>query len=135
MMLRRHPFGAASLHDGHLPWVTSRNQDMMSAGENALPSASADVIFRTVSEGAVLLHTGDEVYFGLNSVGARIWQLLPPVCQTLDDLCAAVAKEYPSVDAGVIRADIVELLDELAAQRLVQPANDAATSSRDGITR
>lgn len=105
----------------------------MSAVHNVLPRANRDVIFRTVSEGAVLLHTHDEIYFGLNSVGARIWQLLPPVCQTLDDLCAAVAKEYPSVDADVIRADIVELLDDLAAQRLVEPANERATASvRDG---
>jgi hypothetical protein len=115
------------------PFDKPRIRRFMSAGDDTLPVANPEVIFRNVSEGAVLLHTRDEVYFGLNAVGARIWQLLPPVCRTLDDLCAAVAKEYPSVDAGVIRADIVELLEDLAAQRLVQPVDGRVTAAtRDG---
>ena len=53
-----------------------------------LPRPHPAVMFREVSDGAVLLQMEDEIYFGLNSVGARIWQLLPPASTDLDDLCA-----------------------------------------------
>jgi hypothetical protein len=84
----------------------------------ALPSPSTEVVFRTVDEGAVLLATRDEVYFGLNEVGARIWQLLPPATTTLDELCDVLAAEYPDAPADVLRADVRELLDALVAAGL-----------------
>lgn len=78
-----------------------------------LPKKNPDVIFRRVSEGAVLLSTKDEVYFGLNEVGARIWELMTPGLAGMDALCAALSKEYEGVDADTIRADAVELIEEL----------------------
>ena len=45
-----------------------------------LPRPHPGVLFKTVSDGAVLLHVEEEIYFGLNDVGTRIWQLLPPTC-------------------------------------------------------
>ena len=86
-----------------------------------LPSADPAVIFKPLAEGAVLFSTKDEVYYGLNSVGMRIWQLLPPVHSSLDDLCAALRVDYPQVDPAVLRSDVVELLGELASLGLVQP--------------
>lgn len=84
-----------------------------------LPIRNPDVIYRTLAEGAVLFSTRDEVYFGLNDVGARVWELLPPAMTTTDDVCAALAKEYPDVDRQVIREDVEELLAALAAHGLV----------------
>jgi hypothetical protein len=57
-----------------------------------LPIPNPDVIHKTVADGAVLLSTKDEVYYGLNSVGTCIWEHLPPVLTELDDLCARVGK-------------------------------------------
>lgn len=76
-------------------------------------------MFRQVSEGAVLLHLEDEIYFGLNAVGASVWELLPPVCADLDDLCARLSEKYPDVDAQVLRQDVLELLGELRLGKLV----------------
>jgi hypothetical protein len=88
-----------------------------------LPVANPKVIFKALSDGAVLFSTEDEVYFGLNEVGALVWQYLPPKLATLDELCAAIAERYPEVDPGVIRQDVTELISELASHRLVFPRN------------
>ena len=48
-----------------------------------LPVATAHVVYGPLSDGAVLFSTKDEVYFGLNQVGAQVWELLPPTTYTL----------------------------------------------------
>jgi hypothetical protein len=86
---------------------------------SALPVAHPAVIFRALAEGGVIFSTVDEVYFGLNTVGARVWELLPPTSTTLDELIATVAADYPEVDPAMIRGDVVELLAELEQHGLV----------------
>ena len=85
-----------------------------------LPTRNPKVIFKALSTGAVLYSTEEEVYFGLNPVGVRVWELLPPAHQTLDDVCRVLAAEYPEVGESVIRADVSELIDELLRLGLVQ---------------
>jgi len=87
-----------------------------------LPQPHPGVLFKTVSDGAVLLHVEEEIYFGLNDVGARIWQMLPPTCADLDELCAQLSKVYAEVAPEVLRADVLELLAELEANQLVVAA-------------
>ncbi len=87
-----------------------------------LPSPHPAVMYQSVADGAVLLHTQDEIYFGLNTVGARVWQLLPPHCMELDDLCSTLSAEYPDVDAMAIREDVIALLERLHDDRLVVEA-------------
>ena len=91
-----------------------------------LPTRNPKVIFKALATGAVLYSTEEEVYFGLNPVGVRVWELLPPVHQTLDEVCRVIASEYPDVGEDVIRADVAELIDELIKQRLVFPASAPA---------
>lgn len=92
-----------------------------------LPVANPKVIFKALSDGAVLFSTEDEVYFGLNGVGARVWELLPPKVATLDELCVAIAAHYPDVEPSVIRGDVTELIAELVAHRLVLPQHAEQT--------
>ena len=84
-----------------------------------LPRPHPGVLFKTVSDGAVLLHVEEEIYFGLNDVGTLIWQLLPPACRDLNELCSRLAEVYSDVPPQVLRADVVELLNELEANQLV----------------
>ena len=86
-----------------------------------LPHARPGVLFEPLPDGAVLLDTRTEVYFGLNPVGARVWQLLPPAARTLDELCAALGREYPAGPGAVLRDDVAELLAQLRDQGLVAP--------------
>lgn len=87
-----------------------------------LPVAGPDVVFAPLDQGAVLFSVSEEVYYGLNAVGLRVWQLLPPATRSLDELCATLQREFADVDLDIIRADVSELLAELTRLRLVVPA-------------
>jgi Coenzyme PQQ synthesis protein D (PqqD) len=89
-----------------------------------LPTPNSSVIYRSLSDGAVLFSLRDEVYFGLNAVGAEVWEMLPPCHATLDELCAALSVRHPDVTLGELRADVVELLAELQSFGLVIPASE-----------
>ena len=87
-----------------------------------LPRPHPGVLFKTVSDGAVLLHVEEEIYFGLNDVGARIWQMLPPNCSSIDELCQRMSEAYADVPPEVLRADVLELLAQLEENQLVVAA-------------
>ena len=92
----------------------------------------SSVIFQRIDDGAVLFAPATEVYFGLNEVGAKVWQLLPPTMHSLDELCMRLSTEYPTVEAEIIRQDVLELLDQLTAEGLVAPSaagSDAKSAS------
>lgn len=84
-----------------------------------LPLPNPSVVFQPVADGAVLLNTRAEIYFGLNAVGADVWQLLPPRCRTIDELCAELCRKYPEADPDEVRHDVSALLDELSGEGLV----------------
>ena len=91
-----------------------------------LPSAVASIVFQEFEDGAVLFAPEHEYYFGLNDVGMLIWGLLPPRCRSLDELCVAIAAQYPDVTPEVIRADAVELLDRLVEEGLATTSTGEA---------
>ena len=89
-------------------------------------------MFQALDDGAVVFSPSSEVYFGLNHVGAAIWELLPPATTSFEALCHAVRERYPDADPDRVAADAAALLDELAREGLVvAPPSDA---SRDGET-
>lgn len=85
-----------------------------------LPRPDPAVILQRVSDGAILLDTRQEVYFGLDPVGAEIWELLGDA-ESLPDLCAVLRDRYPEVSADRLERDVRELLDALVAQNLAGP--------------
>lgn len=85
-----------------------------------LPLPSTGVIFQKLADGAVLFSTATETYFGLNEVGTRVWELLPPTSSTLDEVCEALGAAYPDAPPATIRQDVTELLDELIREGLAQ---------------
>ena len=88
-----------------------------------LPHPSPSAIFKELDEGGVLLSTTDEVYFGVNPVGSRIWSLLPPASRTFGELCATLEAQYPDAGSERIRADVQEFLESLIASGLVVPSS------------
>src|SRR4051812_13728145 len=67
---------------------------VMCQNETPLPLASRDVVYRSLADGAVLFSIHDEVYYGLNSVGACLWEALPPVTFTVEAMCAHLRARY-----------------------------------------
>lgn len=96
-----------------------------------LPVANPGVICQPVEEGAVLLDSSQEIYYGLNQVGVRVWELLAPACQTIDELCAVLSAEYPEVALETLRADVLELLAELGGYGLVLPQGGGQAGDAD----
>ena len=84
-----------------------------------LPRPHPAVTAQTVSDGSVLLHMETEIYFGLNSVGTKVWELLPPECTELEELCRRLADTYPDVEPEMLRQDVAELLEMLQENELV----------------
>jgi hypothetical protein len=97
-----------------------------------LPTAQPSVIFQKVADGAVLFAPETEIYFGLNEVGTRVWELLPPACRTLEEVVGRLQAAYPDTPGETIRQDVIELLADLVGQGLAKPpgtspgANDPA---------
>jgi hypothetical protein len=79
---------------------------------------STDAVFRDLDGEAVILDLGSGRYFGLNAVGARIWQLVDQhggLRLVLDDLC----REYDA-SPDVLEQDLLKLVGELQQARLVE---------------
>lgn len=75
------------------------------------------VMTRQVGDETVILDLGRGMYFGLDPVGTRIWQLLAEGC-TLGNICDRLHMEY-DVDRTVLVQDTVRLLQELRDRGLV----------------
>jgi hypothetical protein len=96
-----------------------------------LPRPAPSTIFKPLAEGGVLFSTSTEVYFGVNVIGARIWELLPPATATFEELCATLAAQYHDVSEAQIRRDVKAFLDDLLSNDLVvaAPKDDEADPS------
>ena len=67
---------------------------------------------------AAILNLGNGVYYGLDSVGARVWNLIRQP-RTFGQLRDILIEEY-EVDAPRLESDLRSLLNQLADERLVQ---------------
>ncbi len=77
-----------------------------------------NVIARQVGDEIVLLDLDNGTYFGLDPIGARIWELISQG-RTLAAVCEVILDEY-DVTREIIEQDLLKLVADLAAQRLVK---------------
>jgi hypothetical protein len=80
--------------------------------------SNESVVEAVLGNEAVLLNVHSGVYFGLDAVGTRIWQLLKQG-STEEALVDQLFKEY-AVDRAQLRADIRGFVQALAAKGLAQ---------------
>jgi hypothetical protein len=81
------------------------------------PTIPAQVMARQVGDETVILDLGSGTYFGLDPVGARIWQLIGEG-KTLGEICDTMLDEY-DVAREALERDVVELADKLLEQKLI----------------
>ncbi|MCP9888687.1 PqqD family protein [Cyanobium sp. ATX 6A2] len=77
----------------------------------------AEVMDRSVGDETVILHLATGTYYGLDPVGARIWELIG-AGQSLADIRDQMLQEY-AVEAEQLEADLLKLVHDLLAQGLV----------------
>jgi hypothetical protein len=78
----------------------------------------ANVSFSVVGEDAFLLNTQTNKYYGLEKVGARLWELLNEG-KSLKDAYQNVLSEY-EVDPAQLEQDLLDLLERLREHGLVE---------------
>ena len=77
------------------------------------------VICRELSGETVLLNLESGVYYGLDAVGTRVWQLIMQG-RTFASVCDTMIEEY-DVAPDVLRADVTRLVGELCDRCIVAP--------------
>jgi hypothetical protein len=75
---------------------------------------------RTVGDETVILDLATGTYFGLDPVGARIWELIGEG-KTLAEVCDRMLEEY-EVAREELERDTLKLAQDLVAQGLVSPS-------------
>lgn len=88
---------------------------LQSLPTRAVPSP--EVLFQELDGEGVLLHLENEYYYGLNEVGARLWQLIGKN----GDVAAVVTQilEEYDVDESTLRKDLADLISELSEAQLL----------------
>lgn len=77
-------------------------------------------IANAVADETVILHLGNGTYYGLDSIGARLWEALQ-AGERPAAICPALLETY-DVAPERLEADLRELLGDLAANELIEPA-------------
>lgn len=85
---------------------------------NSKVSVAKDVVSCDLVEEAALLNLKDGIYYGLNPVGARIWNILQKPVQ-VSEILDTMVEEY-DVEKDVAEADLMELLGQLLERELVK---------------
>ena len=83
---------------------------------DATVSPSDDAVFRELDGESVLLNLETGMYYGLDAVGTRAWQLAS-ADGSLRAVCEALAGEYEA-ERAVIERDLLALADALIGKGL-----------------
>ena len=89
----------------------------MTASLDRSVQIAGDVVFRELDGEAVILNLESGVYFGLDPIGTRIWQL----CQehaSLRPVWEAMQREFDE-SAETLQSDLLAFIDELSTRGLV----------------
>lgn len=76
------------------------------------------VLHQRLGAETVMLHIGSELYFGLDEVGTRVWELIKEH-GAVAPVMATLLAEY-DVDPATLQADVDRLLGELLDAGLIE---------------
>ncbi len=80
--------------------------------------AGSEQVSTRLDDEMVLLELKKGTYYGLNSVGTMIWEMVQKP-QSVEAICRAVLKEY-SVEPETCKRDVLRLIEEMEAAGLVE---------------
>jgi hypothetical protein len=90
----------------------------MELSGSTLITVNKDYVYCNVEDEMVLLGMEDGIYYGLNPVGAFIWEQIKEP-KTIDQVRDAILDEY-DVETEECERDLYELLKELTGKGLVE---------------
>ena len=98
--------------------MSSQTLNMLSG---AIISQTPDQIASELEGEAVILNLDSGTYYGLNEVGARIWQLIQQPC-TFDKILRTLLAEY-DVQPEACEQDLTKILAEMKDACLIEVSN------------
>jgi hypothetical protein len=90
----------------------------------AIVVAADDQISCNLDGQAAILNLSSGIYYGLNEVGATVWELISSP-RRFSEIRDAVLQSY-EVDAAECERDLNRLLRDLASHRLIKVSDGAA---------
>jgi hypothetical protein len=96
---------------------TGYNFSMPAVSLDSRVSISEDAVFRELGGESVIVHLDSGIYYGLDPVGTRVWQLIDAHGQ-LKPVFEAALDEF-DVEPARLEEDLLRLVTELASRRLV----------------
>ena len=87
-----------------------------------------DVAFRTIDDEGVVLDLSTGTYFGLNTSGTRMWQLLAEH-RSLQKVVAALGREFDA-RPDTLERDLLAFIEYLASRDLVRIVPEGRISRR-----
>ena len=78
---------------------------------------SDTVLFQQIGGECILLNMESEQYFGLDEIGARIWQELSKDGDT-EKTVSQLLSEY-NIDEAKLKEDLADLINELEKEKLI----------------
>lgn len=91
---------------------------------NSIVVATKEQASSDVDGEAVLLNLQSGVYYGLNSVGANIWNLLQEP-KRVSEIRDFILAKYQKVEAQQCDRDILALLQEMETEGLIEVKDEA----------
>ncbi len=76
------------------------------------------ISFRIIDEQAVILNLDSGVYYSLNEVGSRAWDLCDG-SKSIRDIATAICVEF-EVERETAEKDILEVMDDLVREGLIR---------------
>jgi hypothetical protein len=89
-----------------------------SLSENSIVVASQQLVSSDLAGEQVILDLSSGMYYGLNPVGTRIWQLIQEP-KTVKEVEETLLSEY-EVDAEQCQQDLMAILQQLKDQGLIE---------------
>ena len=84
---------------------------------------SRDLLMSSVDDEAVLLGIKSGMYYGLNPIGSKIWELLSSKIR-VSDLIAQLVENYEA-DEKQITSEVLAFLDQLLSRSLIELTHES----------
>ncbi len=102
--------------------MSTRAKPSVAASRETVVVASKDLVYTELDDGVTILNMADGMYYGLNSVGARIWGLIQEERKVFELLQSLLGQYH--VEPTQCERDLLELLNQLIDHGLVEVVSE-----------
>lgn len=100
------------------------SSQLLEFSPTAIVTSTQNQLSSELADEAVILNLDSGIYYGLNEVGARIWELVQQP-RSFADLHSILLEEY-DVDSDACQQDLTKILLELKSANLVEVSDEAS---------